>query len=320
MNPTRILFALVLGPVLAHLASTSVYASSLTAATILNDFNAVVYTNASTPSDIEGAAVIGGNFKGATVYTDPTASQPAGYGALTVYGSTSGNLNINNGGSVYVGGSKGATVNFNGGGSYMPAPPNTIANFEAPLNALSTSLSTLAATGVLPTTGNNEVIKALPNSAGIAVFNITATQLAAIPSYQINMNGASTVIFNVSGSVVNFSANDESGATGANNIIWNFYNATSVNLVTQIAGTVLAPGANVSNGNQIEGTLVADSWTGSGELHDYGFTGSLPSTPSTPTPTPEPASWMALLLGLGVIASRLPARSSSGGADLPVCG
>jgi choice-of-anchor A domain-containing protein len=282
------------------LASGNVYASSLSAATILQDFNAIIYTNASTPSDIEGAAVIGGNFSGATVYTHPTASQPAGYGALTVYGSTSGNLNVNNGGSVYVGGSKGATVNFNGGGSYLPAPANTVGDFETALNAFSTSLSALTATGVLPAAGNNEVINAMPDSTGMAVFNITSAQLAAIPSYEMNLNGASTVIFNVSGALVNFSANDESGATGAGNVIWNFYDATSVNLVSEIAGTVLAPLANVSNGSPIDGALVANSWTGSGELHDYRFT--------DPTSVPEPASWTALLLGLGVIGWRLRTR------------
>jgi choice-of-anchor A domain-containing protein len=306
MYLARTLLVLLFGLVLAHFASANVYASSLSAATILQDFNAVVYTNASTPSDIEGAAVIGGNFNGATVYTHPTASLPTGFGALTVYGNTSGNLNVNNGGSVYVAGSKGAAINFNGGGSYIPAPANTIADFETALNAFSTSLSALAATSGLPTAGNNEAIKARPNTAGTAVFNITSAQLAAIPSYRLNLNGASTVIFNVSGALVNFNANDESGTLGADNIIWNFYDATSVNLFTEIAGTVLAPLANVSNSSPIDGALVANSWTGSGELHDYGFTDPVPPTPVTSTP--EPASWTAMLLGLGVIACGLRLR------------
>ncbi len=123
----------------------------------------------------------------------------------------------------------------------------------------------------MPTTGNNEVIKATPGANGIAVFDITSAQLAAIPSFTINLNGASTVVFNVSGSSDTFSANDESGTNGAGNIIWNFYNATTVNLTTAIGGTVLATGATVSNANQIDGALVANSLTGSGELHDIPF-------------------------------------------------
>ncbi len=269
------------------------HADQLTAATILQDFNAVIYDNASTSADIEGAAVVGGNFSGATVYNSPTGSQPAGFGALTVFGSTSGNtIDIDNGGNAYVGGTKGATISFNGG-SYVAAPGATIADFETPLDNLSTELSQLTATGTVPSPTNNEVIKAVPGSDGIAVIDLTAAQLDEIPSYSIDLNGASTLIINVSGSTIDFNANDESGVTGADNIIWNFYDATSVTLTTQIAGTVLAPDATVTNDNQIDGTLVAESWTGQGELHDYPFDGTLPATS-----VPEPGSLGLLAAGL----------------------
>ncbi|HTU53511.1 MAG TPA: choice-of-anchor A family protein [Acetobacteraceae bacterium] len=270
------------------------HADQLSAATILQDFNAVIYDNASTSADIEGAAVVGGNFSGATMYSNPTGSQPSGFGALTVFGSTSGNpININNGGSAYVAGTEGAIIDFNGGGTYIAAPGATIADFETPLDDLSTELSQLTATGTVPSPANNEVITAVPGSDGIAVINLTATQLEEIPSYKIDLNGASTLIINVSGSSIDFNANDESGITGADNIIWNFYDATSVTLGTQIAGTVLAPDANVTNDNQIDGTLVAKSWTGQGELHEYPFDGTLPATS-----VPEPGSLGLLAAGL----------------------
>lgn len=294
---------------LSGIAASPSFAGTLSAATILSDFNGVIYGNASTPSDVEGALVVGGSFSGATIYNNPTANQtqPPGFGALTVFGSTSGNpININNGGSAYVGGSHGAKVNFNGGGGYISAPPVTLSSIETTLNTLSSSLSSLAANSSLPAPNNNEVISAKPNASGLAVFNVTAADLAAIPSYNFSLNGAKTVIVNVSGSSVSFNANDESGTTGANNIIWNFYQATSVNLGTQIAGTILAPKANVTNGNQIDGDLIAASWTGSGELHDYAFDGVL-------SPVPLPAAlplFGAALLGLGGLGFRKRAGKS----------
>ena len=46
---------------------------------------------------------------------------------------------------------------------------------------------------------------------------------------------------------------------------------------------MLATGATVSNANQIDGALVANSLTGSGELHDIPFVGTLPTSCTTVT-------------------------------------
>jgi choice-of-anchor A domain-containing protein/uncharacterized repeat protein (TIGR01451 family) len=258
-------------------------ASNLSASTILQDFNGIVFTNASTPSTIGGAFIAGGNFSGATMYSGPVGSLPTGFGALTVFGSTTGSwINLNDGGKAYVAGTKGAPVNFNGGGGYIGAPPDTMANISAPLIALSSTLSQLAATGTMPATGNNEVIKATPGANGIAVIDLTAAQLAAIPSFSVNLNGASSLIFNVNGSSASVFANDLNATTGDANIIWNFYNATgTVALNTQIGGTVLAPTATVTNANQIDGALVAKAWVGGGALQDVPFTGTLPGSAAT---------------------------------------
>ncbi len=283
---------------LAGLAVAPARANSIAASTILQDFNTVIYTNLTTSSDIEGAAVVGGNFNGSTMYNNARTAPPSGFSALTVYGNQTGNININNGGSAYIAGTH-QTVNFNGGGSFYTAPPSSISDFQTSLNTLSSQLAALSATSTLPTAGNNEQITATPGSNGVAVFNITAAQLSQIPSYIMNLNGSTTVIFNVSGTSVSLNANNESGTAYANNIIWNFYQATTVNLGTELSGTVLATQATVTTNTALDGGLFANAFNGNGELHSYGFTGTLPSSGTT-VATPEPAS--LALMGAGLSA------------------
>ena len=94
------------------------------------------------------------------------------------------------------------------------------------------------------------------------------------------------------GSSINFS----SPTNYAEQLVWNFINATGLSFGTMFGGTVLAPLANVTNSNQIDGTLIAANFNGTGELHSYAYTGTLPSTavPEPPAETMFGAGLMAL--------------------------
>jgi len=288
-------------------------ASAASAATIdpfktIQSVNGVIFGSATTSADVEGQLIVGGSYSGASMYNHPPATPLAGYGALTVYGATSGNpININNGGNAYVGGAKGETINFNGGGHYLSSVPNTSTDFQTALTGYSISLSNLATNNgnALPATGNNEVIVVHPNASGVAIFNITASALEAIPSYSFNLNGATSVLFNVSDTAAStdtltFNANFQgNGDLTGKSIVWNFYQAKSITFGTQWTGTVLAPLANVVNQNQIDGALVAKSWTGHGELHDDLYSGR------NFLATPEPGTWAMLVMGVGAIGGML---------------
>lgn len=307
----------------AAVALTLASASAASAATIdpfnvLQHVNGVIFGGAvgtatnqrsktSTTADVQGQLIVGGDYNGASMYDHPPATPYAGYGALTVYGKTTGNgININNGGSAYVAGAHNAQINFNADshgnkGAYLSSAPNTIDDFETALMGYSTSLSQLTGNSTLPSAGNNEVIVAHPNGSGVAIFNITTSQLSQIPSYSINLNGASSVLFNVSGSTLDWSANLQTSNADllGKSIVWNFYQASNVTFETQVAGTILAPLASVINKNQIDGTLVARSWTGQGELHDDLFSGR------NFLATPEPGTWAMLMMGVGAIGGVL---------------
>lgn len=296
LKPGSILAALLVGTCAAN-------ASPLSATAILSGFNGVIFGDLSSTSDIEGPVVIGGNLSGGshTFNNNPRSTPPAGFGAVTVYGNASGGpYNVNNGGNVYVGGSNSASFNLNGG-HYLTSVPNTLTDFAAVgsgPNGLSAQLRGLAANSLIDATDHNNVqFNAAPVN-GIAVFDLTAATLESYTGFTVNLNGASTVIVNVDASstadAVSLSNHFLNESADRQNIIWNFYNATAVDFSTQWGGVMLADNATVTNSTDIEGVLVAQNFSGNGELHDYGFTGKLPPS----TPVPEPAA--ALLFGVGL--------------------
>jgi choice-of-anchor A domain-containing protein len=266
-----------------------------------------------------------------------------GGGSLTVGGNNAGNANLN-GGNLYLGGNNSGSVNLNGGAhayltssaintgtispsnavikpyTYTDTLPDLVSQIETPLKSLSAQLSAATANSKFPTIAslqgnfNNVQINATPNAAGLAVFTVSAAVLSQFASFQVNPNGASTVIFNVdcgsNACSYTDNANQQFGSTPlaqlAPSVIWNFYNAGSVTVNNELAGTVLAPYAAVTNNSPIDGTLVAASYSGNGELHDFPFLGS-------PVRTPEPGGLAILGVALAGLVGirRRRARASA---------
>lgn len=305
------------------LAAAPARAGALTAQDLLSAFNVVVNGNFQTQSDTEGAVLVGGNLTSQNTGTlDTHKNAPsgalAGFGAVNVYGNAvNARYNANNLVVKVAGGSIGTNV-FSGATSvtYNASLPYTFSNVWSTLVAASTGLAQITPTtqAALPAAGsNNAVLTAVPGSANgvttAAVIDITAAQLASYGSLSVNLNGASTVVINVTGNFVGH-PNIQNASNFQSNVIWNFVDATSIDFQGYgWAGTVLAPNAAVATNNAINGSLVAASFNGTGELHDHPFVGDLTplltTTPgSTPTNTaavPEPASMAMLLAGLAAL-------------------
>jgi choice-of-anchor A domain-containing protein len=235
----------------ATLFATTVHAAPLSSNQILNQFNEVVLGSATSSSDTDGRAWIGGAVAGGTYVGHASQTPASDYAGLTVGGSASGvmvngdgdvifgslsNSTINTGSSVifgavansnlngtaYVAGAA-ANTNFNGGHSALTgtlassASAATSTNFGTQLGALSTSLSKLSSTGSSVTfNGNVATFNAVANSKGVAVFDLTGIDStlfsSATTEFKFKLNGASTVIMNSDNKKITIGANFDDGS------------------------------------------------------------------------------------------------------------
>ena len=287
--------------------------ASLTAQQVLSSFDVVTFANDSaTSSDVQGAAIIGGNLGGsgaptATFYSSGTAL-PSGWAAVTVFGNATGNgVNMNSGGKIYIGGTNGEGT-ISPSGSLEPfsySPPNAnVVNIQSTMSSLSTTLAGMS--GKTISTSGNGVTFSPVYSNNMAVIDLTAAQISgsggsAIVSYVFSAvpSGVHTVVFNVSGASVNFDIAAQGNATSADtNVIWNLYQATSVTFNQAAYGTVLAPLASVSGNQSIYGDLVVKTLTSMGQVDSAPFCGTLPAASAAP----EPDTVLLLGFGLGAVS------------------
>lgn len=296
-------------------------AGPLTAAQILGAYNLVTAGSAGSQSDIEGAAVIGGNLSGSPSFFNNASDLPADR-VVDVYGAvTAGNVNFDNGGSLsYAGTLRPGQANFNGGGAQIASGPALpLSDYTAPLGQLSTALAGLTPNSAVGVAGGAATFDAVAGAGGVAVFALTAAQLEADLTnasigFEIGL-GVTGVVVDVSGNFTEPSSTNWNGAP-LRDVLFNFTDATDVTLGNWQA-SVLAPEATVAIANgALNGSLFAASFAGGGELHDDTFTGSLPpgggvTGAAAPVPAPGPLS----LLGVALAALWAVRRRHAGPAS-----
>jgi len=293
---TIFILALTMAAAPAFASSASLGLAGNYNAFIFHDFN-------SSYTDTQGRLAIGGD---ATL---------AGYGVGTglaagTAGDTlavNGNLTTYNGGQLYQGDARigGTTTSTNGG--FTVAKGSLYTNASTPINFdtaktqyanMATSLSGLAATGTVRNDYGG--LKLIGNDSN-------ATQVISLDGSALSsgnwgldilsgISSSDTVVVNVSGTDVTWGISSVGSTLRAHagNVLFNFYEATSLSILGEAFGSFLAPDADVTGTwGQFNGVLIAGSFDGHTQFHNVGFTGDLPAA------TPIPGS--IFLLGTGML-------------------
>ncbi|HEY3837298.1 MAG TPA: choice-of-anchor A family protein [Bryobacteraceae bacterium] len=274
-----------------------------------NAYNLFVFGNLSlTGADTGGRVAVGGN-----------ASFPAWYSigqnildSFTAPDNLDVDLSITAGpagvynGNAYEGVAGASYANtYNGTATVGGASPLSVANQYNSLLALSNQITQLTANSSVVLNGSTVTLTGTDPT--LEVFNLPIADLGGNNAIYLNVKPTATVLINVIGSGSITTSNSGffyngsqiigNSATGYDRILFNFNQATGINFGGTFEGTVLAPKANVTGttSGQLDGGLIAQSFTGNTEFHDLLFTGTIP------TPTPELQTWAMYAIGGGLV-------------------
>jgi choice-of-anchor A domain-containing protein len=182
-----------------------------------------------------------------------------------------GNVTLTNGsvlnGGIYAGGNANVT-NATVSGKITQKGTSSPINFTEKLSeatALSKNLVAISATGT--SVNNSGALVLTGTNLDVNYFTIDGGILDDIYSLKVSIPTGSVAIINVTGTNIKTNYLTMSGAD-ATQILFNFSDATSVDLYGTINGSVLAAKATVTinNGNYY-GTYITGSLSGNGELH-----------------------------------------------------
>lgn len=239
----------------------------------------------------------GGNVTGSQSINPGTGTVGDISATLVVGGDLAGTPTLNN--STVVAGTISGGVN-GGGNTVTTGASVPVADVADAFTALSASLASLGDTpgavfGLKPGTTNNYVLHSGAGVDGFAVLNFADTAFLSLGSLAEFSNTAGTFIVNIGGTTANISSpynQDDS------TVIFNFYEATEVNVTATFGFGLLAPGAEV---NLLAGGT--DTFVVGGEVFQQTevrgtFTGDLP-----PDVVPLPAGIWLTLSGLAGLAA-----------------
>lgn len=290
------------------LSATSVSAATLTADQILNQFNLVVFGDHALNSQVHGRAFVGGDVKGGSgsMTTTNYALPASTFADVTVVGDVrSGDVNTREGASVQIGGAIVAPSKVNNAGSVQVGVAEldlVAAQFEATLKKASQDIAAAGSNSAATGYNNGQGTQFVGLTGQQTIFNIGVSDLLG-NELHIALNGATSILINVAGTEINLAKNFNTDEFVGANVIWNFFEAEKLHISNRWVGSVLAPLATVSNGNNIHGALIAAAFNQGGQVHQQSWAGDIPQGETPPAPVPLPAAGWLLLAGLGALGA-----------------
>lgn len=265
-----------------------------------------------------------------------------GANSINKVGGSVTNVNGANGAKLYVGGSIGGNANANGAqflsnhefnaGVAAPAAPAavsltvTTAQLKADVLALSSALGglTIVSNPSTITYGSQgPTFHAADSGAGYALFNVDQSIFnfgevsydfanATLPVI-INVINSDPALHAAMSATYNWNLNPVGGANASHNqqVIWNFTDASTLNLNRAVYGSILAPNAVVANNGPLNGSVIARVLNQGGEIHLGTYNRGDQFFSDDAAAVPEPAVWVQLIAGFGLAGAMLRRRRTS---------
>lgn len=249
----------------------------------LSEWNLIVFDNLDSRAKIEGRAFVGGESRYRDGDDKSDGDDKAG--------------ELRSGESGKVGDAQGA--------DYTEELFRQREELMRAAQGLSENLRSLAATGKASIEG--ETLR-ISGAAKENVFELSLDAFDKIGELRLDIPDGSTLVLNVAGKSGTISGKfDGSGLGKDSQLIWNFFEAEDLRFESDFYGTVLSPYASLRNDGSVEGTLVASSLDQRGALRMGGAQGFQQdiSPVETVSVAPEPASWLMMIIGFGLVGNIL---------------
>lgn len=310
--------------VLASVVTSTLFAGLVSAGAQdvnFQNYNAIIFNNLSTTTDIQGRTFVGNDFTG-------TGSATLGTRLQNKVGSTDqsfivgGNLAAGSwlnvqAGSLYLGGSRNSRpINFNGGGSVVASTgiADQLASIQSYSIAQSVAMQDMVADSIAtyPTTNHGPTkFNATAGSDGVAVFHVSGADIFSNPYAQqfelIADSLTKNVVINVSGTNIDWTGGNMVGQFTTDywqaHVVWNFFEAETINLGSRnFNGAILAPYASITSSGPIDGLVVANNLTTTGAVNLPDGNSATPyAYDGYAAPVPEPGSAVFLIAAAGMI-------------------